>query len=420
MSLQLTLSPYFSAKRWLVAYSGGLDSTVLLHYLAQLKQRPPIVAVYIHHGLQTVADDWLIHCQMQASEWGVEFKAVHVEVSRQGSIEANARQARYQAFASLIQSDDVLFMGHHANDQLETLLFRLARGTGLRGLAGIPKQREFSQQTAALIARPLLQYSKKQLEQYAQQHGLKHVEDPSNLANDYDRNFLRNAIVPVLEQRWPQLAEAATQTAEYLSEGQALLDEIAEQDVTQLSQTQWGLPCFNITLWQQYTPLRKNNSLRYWLYQQGAVLGVKSWQQLLDWLAESKAASMQLSQAVLHYEGGLLYYVLAAKNEEITAQTWHTAQPLQLQSIGEYCIEPELNLQLEVRPRRGGEKIQLAENRPRKTLKALYQELAVPRFLRQQIPLFYYQGELIAVGELALSPRGKSLLQNSRLRFNGF
>lgn len=412
--LNVDCSPYLAAKRWLLAYSGGLDSSVLLHLLAYIPQRPDITAVYIHHGLQAEADLWQQHCQQQAQCYGVDFMAIKVDVSRQGSLENNARDARYQAFASLIKQGDVLFMAHHATDQLETLLFRLARGTGLRGLAGIPMQRALA---AGQIVRPLLnRYSRADLEAYAQHYQLSYVEDPSNAESAYDRNYLRNQVLPVLQQRWPQAAQAAGQTAEYLTQSQALLDEIANEDVAKLSTIRWWMPCLDISALQQLSPLRQTNSLHYWFRQQGVYLDTAQFQQLKLWFDNANTrASMRLRSTVLRYEQGTLYVDAHNREHTIQPQLWNTQEPLLLSGIGQYILQPALDMQLEVRPRTGGEKICIQENRPRQTLKAVFQQHQLPSFVRDQIPLFYYQNELIAVGDFVTTVKGKQLLPKARL-----
>src|SRR5690606_6680015 len=181
------LTPWRNAPAWRVAFSGGLDSTVLLHLLtrfAQVHDTPPLRAVHIHHGLQAAAEGWPAHCQRLCDELGVELQVIHVQVVPGASIEQAARDARYAAFADVLEPDEVLLTGQHREGQAETLLFRLLRGAGLRGLAAMPAERGLGQ---GRLVRPLLAVSRAQLQAYADEHGLGWVEDPSNTDTAFAR-----------------------------------------------------------------------------------------------------------------------------------------------------------------------------------------------------------------------------------------
>ena len=200
------LGPWRNAKAWHVALSGGLDSTVLLHLLVQLRKThslPPITAVHVHHGLQAAADAWPAHCQALCKGLGVPLQVIAVQVQAGASVERAARDARYQAFTAISGAGEVLLLGQHRDDQAETLLFRLLRGAGVSGLAGMPRQRRLG---AGHLCRPLLDVSRAQLESYARAQGLSWIEDPSNSQTDFSRNFLRHEVLPVLARRWPQAA----------------------------------------------------------------------------------------------------------------------------------------------------------------------------------------------------------------------
>ncbi|NLC09122.1 MAG: tRNA lysidine(34) synthetase TilS, partial [Gammaproteobacteria bacterium] len=197
------LKPWQRAPAWCVAFSGGLDSTVLLHILATQippSSRPALRAVYIHHGLQQAAEDWPAHCQSVCEQLGVALSVIKIKVAQQASVEQAARNARYAAYAEHLQPEELLLMAQHQDDQAETLLFRLLRGSGVTGLQAIPRQRALGQ---AHLLRPLLGIARQELEDYAQQHQLNWVEDPSNAEEYFDRNFLRRQIIPLLKQRWP-------------------------------------------------------------------------------------------------------------------------------------------------------------------------------------------------------------------------
>ena len=201
-----------------VAYSGGVDSHVLLHFCASIKLlKDKITAVYVHHGLQAEAESWAKHCEKTAEGLGVDFLVLRVNAyAKSGeSPEEAARNARYAALKSLMDADDMLLLAQHREDQLETVLLQLFRGSGLRGLSGMPERMAFGQ---GVMLRPLLNIPKQAINDYAQAHQLSWVEDPSNQSNDYDRNFLRNAVVPLLKQRWPAIDKTVSRSAKHCAD----------------------------------------------------------------------------------------------------------------------------------------------------------------------------------------------------------
>ena len=221
------LAPWRNAPAWHIAFSGGLDSTVLLDLLAKLAHTetlPPLSAVHVHHGLQAAADTWPSHCQAVCESLGVPLRVMRVQVQPGASLERAARDARYQAFAEVTEAGQVMLTGQHRDDQAETLLFRLLRGAGVRGLAAMPVHRPLA---GGHLVRPLLDVSRAELEAYAHEHQLIWVEDPSNADTRFSRNYLRHRVFAVLTERWPQAVISLARTAEHLSEAQALLDELA-------------------------------------------------------------------------------------------------------------------------------------------------------------------------------------------------
>ncbi|HDQ9214135.1 TPA: tRNA lysidine(34) synthetase TilS, partial [Pseudomonas aeruginosa] len=197
------LAPWREAGGWCVAFSGGLDSTVLLHLLAQLARSealPALSALHVHHGLQAAADGWPAHCQAVCRSLGIPLRVERVQVAVGGSIEQAARDARYRAFQANLGEGQVLLTAQHLDDQAETLLFRLLRGAGLRGLAAMPASRPLG---GGRLCRPLLGVSRAELEAYAQTHRLDWVEDPSNQDPRFSRNYLRREIMPRLASHWP-------------------------------------------------------------------------------------------------------------------------------------------------------------------------------------------------------------------------
>src|SRR5690606_29578700 len=258
---------------WL-GLSGGLDSMVLLDAMVQLHQShslPPLKAIHVHHGLHAEADQWAEHCARECAARGVELHVERVCLGSAGSIEELARDARYSVFERLMGRDDCLLLAHHRDDQLETLLFRVLRGTGLRGLAGMPRSRGLG---AGQLLRPLLSWERRELYDWASEQQLSWIEDPANADPRYARTALRHSLLPDLRRQWPAMPEHLLRLAEHAEEANQLLDERASEDL-QLAQgmltdiwlTAW--PSLDVAAVAALTPARQKNLLRYWLRANG-------------------------------------------------------------------------------------------------------------------------------------------------------
>ncbi len=257
------------AQRYWVAYSGGVDSHVLLHAMAALRPQltATLNAVHVNHGLNPAASEWAAHCVSVCEALDIACHLFNVDAHAQKgeSPEAAARDARYHAFSQLIERGDLLLTAHHQEDQSETLLLQLLRGAGPHGLAAMPALCRFS---AGNLARPLLAISQAQIEQYANDKLLHWIEDPSNQDRGVERNYLRHEIIPSFKSHWPAFAKTVSRSAGHCAEAVELLDELAAEGLHQL--TGWvkdqpvplTLPLPDL---QQMTPQRRRNILRYWL-----------------------------------------------------------------------------------------------------------------------------------------------------------
>ncbi|MXR68287.1 tRNA lysidine(34) synthetase TilS [Shewanella sp. JBTF-M18] len=211
-----------------LAYSGGVDSEVLAHGLSRYaKQHPEFnyLLVHVHHGLSANAASWQAHCEGRAREYGlpISVKQVTVASGSRISLEAAAREARYDALRTELAPGDILITAHHQDDQLETLMLALKRGLGPKGLAAMGEVQSFTPDN--LLLRPLLTTSRAQIETFAKAVGLSHIEDESNQDSRFDRNFLRNEVLPIITARWPAFAATASRSAQLCAEQQALIDE---------------------------------------------------------------------------------------------------------------------------------------------------------------------------------------------------
>lgn len=401
------LEPWLTAKRWVIAFSGGVDSVALLSAVAVMRQQqatPPLVALHIHHGLQATAEAWPAFCQQLATALGVEFSWRQVQVDqRLASVEQAARDARYRGFSEFIQPGEVLLTGHHLDDQAETVLFRALRGSGVLGLAAMPVQRPLA---AGQLVRPLLQVSKQQLEHYVRAQGLSWVEDPSNLSDSYDRNFIRNQVIPLLTQRWPQATQSLARVAQHSAEAQQLLDELAAQDLQQAQLApafSWlSLPSLDLTVIQQLSMVRQKNLLRYWLRDFSLMPDAAHWQGWFDLrdaqpdknpLWRLAGGQVQRYQQRLYWLSNAWLQAAPFQSFDLGQQTeWTTPQGL-VQLTG---VTPLARPQFRISTRQGGERLQLA-GRGQRDLKRLLQEVQLPSFLRDRIPLLWHQQQLVAV-----------------------
>ena len=386
--------------RCLVGYSGGLDSTVLLHLLAGLREEfdAPLVAIHINHGLQPEADVWQQHCADVCEQLGIPLQALRVEVDRDASsLEAVAREARHAAFAESMQPGDLLVTAHHRNDQAETLLLNLMRGSGLHGLAAMPPVRDFH---PGKLWRPLLHLSREQLEAYASEEGLTSIEDPSNADIEFDRNFLRKRVIPLLEERWPVAASKIARSAELVAESVALLDEEADKRLRPLATKPRRL---DLGGFLQEPDAWRLPLLRHWLRAAGAPSLPAS--QLMELLRQLESAADDRQPAVewhgwsiRRYDGKLWLGQELPEIETGYSAEWNCNEPLVLPaSLGSMTFEEGERRPLQVRFRREGDSLRYKGHT--KSLKAVMQELGIPPWLRDRVPLLIDQDRIVAIAD---------------------
>ncbi|MDH5181823.1 MAG: tRNA lysidine(34) synthetase TilS [Gammaproteobacteria bacterium] len=408
--LQQALARFPAVHRYLIAFSGGCDSRVLLHALAALRSHlndVVVQAVHVNHGLQARAGEWEQHCQTVCDELNIPLHILRVDATAQPgeSREAAARRARYYAFKSLIKSGDMLLLAHHADDQAETLLLQLLRGAGAKGLAAMPGMTEFG---GGWLGRPLLHESRANLQHYAEQYGLDWIEDPSNADEGFDRNYLRHRVMPLLTARWPSAVTTLGRSAGHLAESAALLAQLAEQDWQQCRDAHNRLQLTGV---QQLNPARQRNLLRYWLVSRCSLTCPDS--RHLNRILHEVLPAGDSATPVVGWSGGevrryrgLLY---AMSPQATTTQTpvtaWDGLQPLPLSggklvshpAKGEGLDPARCAAPLTVRFRAGGEICKPVGRGHHHSLKKLFQEWGVPPWQRQQVPLIYAGDEIAQV-----------------------
>jgi tRNA(Ile)-lysidine synthase len=421
--------------RLAIALSGGLDSVVLLDSICRLHQaqakkstKPEsnevatqrIFAFHIHHGLQKVADEWLLFCEALAKKYkiGFDFRLLHIDTQlNSGNIEARARTLRYEALTELCAYHGVedLLLAHHQNDQAETVLLQLMRGAGVAGLSGMPESRSLAtstgQASSITLWRPLLHLRREDLETYAREHKLQWIEDPSNRSSKYRRNAVRKSILPKLESIQPGATANLARSAEVLAQAQQLLDRLAQQDGKKIhnpeSNTLSVQPLLDLNASDSAAA---NNVLRYWLKVAG--LTMPSHERLQAWWLDLQQVRSDAKLEWLHDDcsirlwRGQLQISASAQPEENEQGEWTFASiPAKSTQGGlpaAWIAKAKKVGAIEFRERSGAERLQVTASGPRKTLKNLYQENAVPPWQRQA-PLLYIDGELIAVAGAGVS-----------------
>jgi len=396
-------------KTWWLAYSGGVDSQVLLHLLSQLKQSHNInvQAVYIDHGLQQESKQWQQHCAMSCESLSIPFQAISVNAKapKGESPEASARHARYTALEKLIKNGDCLLTAQHQDDQAETFLLQLFRSAGAAGLSAMPFYTSFSK---GWHLRPLLNINQQQIVKYAEQNNLSWVEDPSNQNNKYDRNLIRNTFMPLLKKRWLSIGRTIAIAAQQQAENKYLIDELASEDLSKIDAENNSLCVDDL---KKLSEARCRNLLRYFIKQQGYDIAPrKVMQQIISQVFNAKEDArpdIRWSDAVIHRFKNRLYILSEIDHDETQVFHWHAREELIIDSLNLKISmqltskaglkEDVLDQKLQIRFRQSGEKIQPAGRGGSHSLKKLFQEASVPPWERSRIPLIYLDDELIAV-----------------------
>jgi len=407
--LATVLAPYLAQNKSIVlALSGGIDSMVLLDGLAQLElDKTHLQVVHVHHGLSAHADAWLDFCQQQCQDYGIRFSAKRVVLSGlDKGVEAAARSARYAALSEFVCENTVLLTAQHQDDQAETLMLALKRGSGVRGLAAMPLTLPFSQ---GLLLRPLLAVTRSQIEAYAHQRQLTWVEDDSNSDQHFERNFLRLEVLPVLNKRWPSFNANVARSAQLCQQANQLLDDIAQEDLALVVLTSDSL-C--LTALAKLSTARCNNVLRHWL--RGFKLDMPSQAvlaQMLRQMFDAKSDSdpvVHCGEYTLRRYQQAIFIVPPMVDVSAVITHWNMAGALTLSgNLGflqcSRCVgmpalrAPLVNEQVTVRYKvTGSDKAAPTNRDKRRTVKKLLQEHHIPTWQRQQRPYLFYNEQLVA------------------------
>ena len=416
-----------TAKVW-VAYSGGLDSHVLLHGLTELKpDHVDLNAIHVHHGLQVEADDWVCHCRAVCKALNVPLQVEYVEIDKTLNIESAARQARYQAFGKWLGANDIICTAHHQRDQAETLLLNLMRGAGLEGLSAMPKRRILNNQNGlanhqAWLIRPLLNTSYAAIQDYAHQHQLSWIEDPTNQHIEFRRNFIRHQVLPLLEQAWSNPQAKLAQASAHQSEAAELVKELAQHDLAQIEHNATRLNWHQL---QKLSWTRQKNALRYWFkhFHQVSID-----QSSLDWLRfegfndnPNALPKRKLKQAEIRCYQQWVYFldgseVRAPFNILIHQEADWSKQGIKLVStVGDGLAEHWLESDHEIRLR------SLREDDPlnRDSLKKWFQAQKIPPWERHNWPVVEINSKLAVIIGYRTLTEFKALSDEKALKLVG-
>ncbi|EHA1125184.1 tRNA(Ile)-lysidine synthetase [Vibrio navarrensis] len=401
------------ASRLVVAFSGGVDSRILLECAARFafEQQRQCVVVHVHHGLSDNADLWSQRCVewCQEKQLSCVVEKVQLELMAGDSVEERARQARYQALAKHLEPGDLLLTGQHADDQVETFLLALKRGSGPKGLSAMAQCAPFAQ---GFLLRPLLSVARSEIELAARQLSLEWVEDESNLDTRYDRNFLRQEVLPKITQRWPGFAGAVQRSAQLCAEQESLLDELLSPVLARALQADHSLALAVLCQQGEQARLRL---LRMWLSALGQPMPSRQnlqilWQQVA--LAKVDANPiLQLGQGQVRRFNQRLYFVAQSRDISQWRAEIKLSQSLPLPDhLGVLTLEhtpgqghlalPPAGEKLYVTFEPEGLSAHPAERGHRRKMKKLFQEYQVPSWLRRRTPILMCADKVVAVAGL--------------------
>ncbi|WP_455210107.1 tRNA lysidine(34) synthetase TilS [Kaarinaea lacus] len=405
-----------NVRRLWVAYSGGVDSHVLLFATSHIRDQLSEVdvnAIHVDHRLSPLSSQWSEHCQRVCQQLHIPYQCLVVDAKAASgeSPEAKAREARYQAFESILGADDCLLTAHHQDDQAETLLLQLLRGSGPRGLAAMPIQSKLGDGT---LGRPLLNVSREEIHQYARAQGLLWIDDISNDNPAFDRNFLRLHVIPLLKQRWPAMAKTVSRSAQLCADTIAIIDAVADEDLQYV--IDGSIERLSITRLQSLSRERQHNAVRAWLN----VLNLPCpsqknlhhiWSQVIETQPESTPHLQWPGAEVRRYRDHLFAMLPMPDFDNNQCIVWNLENSLSIAGVGRIQaiattgrrgLKKQFPQPVTIRFRQGGERCKLPKRGGEHSLKNLFQEMGVVPWMRERIPLVYVGNQLAAVGDLLI------------------
>ena len=411
-AIDFELEPFLGASSWYVAFSGGIDSMVLLHLINRMRSLDPdsypqLEAIHVNHGLNQNADLWERHCLSFCQSHNIPFYAERVSVENAGAgLESAAREARYRVFEKYLPSSSILFVGHHLEDQIETFFLRLMRGAGLKGLKSIPESRLLSRAT---LVRPLLKNTKAELEAYALEHKLVAIQDSSNYDVSYDRNFLRHRLLPILESRWPGYRRTVARAIGHFHEVDRILEESLPGNLYLVSQC--GDPGLSISAMKEGGEENAKRMVRRFLTDHGLTMpnqsSLSEFIRQIFYGSENSSALLKIRKRQIRRfrEGIFLLPSLPDRCSKILPKM-PLNETVVIEGVGSVCLRAGFNQK--TIPIQGTKVVlcwrssgRIAQSsKLRRKIKKIFNAKAIPPWWRDRIPIAINDNELIAIGTL--------------------
>mgnify|MGYP001192046562 CR=1 FL=1 len=379
--------PYLVGKKIVIALSGGIDSIVLLHFLCS-NYTGNVRAVHINHHLSKFSNDWSNFCTELCQKANIDIKSIDLNITKSSNIEENARNCRYNSLKSCLRKNEILCTAHHQDDQAETLLLQLFRGSGVAGLASMPKLKRFGD---SYLYRPLLDIPKKEIIEYAQKNQLQWVEDDSNSNTQFKRNLLRLELIPKLKLSFDSVIKNISRSANHQADALKLMHDLAEIDIKEFK--------LIVNNKIQVSPLIKlpsrriTNVLRFYINQIGFMMPSNK---VLNELVSVMHAKSD-AQVILKWH---CYEVRRYKNELYFFDTELEVSKLECP----YYKKLHNESNFEVRFRKDGQRVRLKGKRHSSLLKKLLQDSNIPPWERDKLRMYYIDDNLIAmesIGEMS-------------------
>jgi len=414
------LGAHQSSLKFCIGLSGGVDSIALLHLFKQLASQNTSIAVralHINHQLQNQSGDWQHFCQLFCMENKIPFESVSVRVPLENSqgMEASARAARYRAFRQALRPDEIMVTAHHLDDHIETIFLKLFRGAGVKGGAGIESLRTFHN---TILFRPLLSFSRESIINYAQANNLEWMEDPSNKHIDIDRNFLRHEILPRIESRWPGYRKTVNRFSKHLRESEMMLEEMARQDYSRIISHEGLL----IDELKKLSILRQKLLVRYWLLTESKINIESSHLNEIFKLIDAREDANPVVKIDGYEVRRFKKYVKLLEQQPQMESDWciklddlDFEQPIKISDSHTLFLRKAKGKgikmgylhgsKIQISPRKGGEKCHPVSRDKSQSLKKIFQEMEIPPWRRDEIPLLYIDESIAAViGEFYCKP----------------
>ena len=420
------LQSYPAVNAYIVGFSGGADSTALLHALNAVRDQlnTPVSAVHVNHGLHDHADLWQEECESFCQRSNIQLECLRINPGRSSGkgLEAEARHLRYQAISTLIKPGACLLTAHHADDQAETLLLNLMRGSGVDGLSAMPESRPFGN---GLLQRPLLGFQNKALRDYLQENNIEWSEDPSNQHLDHDRNFIRHEIIPLLEKRWPEVSKRLLLTRKAMTDARHLLEAVADE---YLEQNLVHPRILQITADPCTDPELFKLVVRRWMKQAGTP-SIPAYR--LESFCEQVRQPGRNHNEAVNWDGWVLHLYkqqLWLQEDRVlrpcpTVKWQATDTPAELgDDVGQIALQGPVSAKPDGRLiiccRSGTDETTIYQQGHHKSLKNLFQTANIPPWLRDCIPLCTLDGNLVAIGDWCIDEHFASWMSENNARLS--